>query len=90
MALFALLIDMVAKRATILAKDNRGMVDIVDLILLGIGVFIIAYLLPLGITAAVGANTTTWDPTLKTIWTVLFPVLAIFVVIIYFVYAIKK
>lgn len=88
-ACYALLLKMTTSRAAILAKDRRGMVDIVDLILLGIGVFIIGYLIPLGITAAVNANTTGWDPTVKTIWTVFWPLMAVLFVVIFMVYSIK-
>lgn len=80
---------MMTSRAAILAKDRRGFIDVVDLILLGVGVFVIGYLLPLGISAAVNANTTGWDPTVKTLWTVFWPLMAVLVVVIYLVYKIK-
>jgi hypothetical protein len=85
----ALVLKMLAQRAAILAKDTRGKVDLVDVILLGIGIFLISYLIPLGITAAINANTTGWDPTVKTLWTVLWPVMAVLFAIIYMVYSIK-
>jgi len=77
--------SMTAQRARVLAKNERGMIDVVELILLGVGIFVVGYLLPMGITTAINANTTGWDPTVKTLWTVFWPLMAVLVVVIYLV-----
>lgn len=87
---FNIAFKMAQQRASILAKDNRGSVDVVDLILLGVGIFVISYLFPMGITAAVSANTDLWDPTLVTLWTVFWPLMSILAAVIYLIYKIKN
>ena len=71
-------------------SNKRGNIDISELIMLGVAFYIIAYILPLGISAVINANTDGWDPTLITIWSILFPALGVFVVILYLVREVQK
>ena len=50
----------------------------------GVGLLVVAILLPIGIGQIAGANTTGWDPSVATVFTVLLPVLAVIGLVLYF------
>ena len=51
---------------------------------LAVGGLVLAILLPLAITEILGANTTGWNDSVSTVWTVLLPVLMVIAAILYF------
>jgi len=55
-----------------------------DAIIASIAVFLIAIVMPIGLSQIYSANTTGWDPAVKTIFTVLFPVLSIIGLVLHF------
>jgi len=55
--------------------DTRGQINIGTIIMLAIGFLLVAILTPIAMDQVVGANTTGWNAAVKTIFTVLLPIL---------------
>lgn len=60
-----------------LLKNKRGALTASTIIMLAVGFLLVAILTPIAMTELVGANTTGWQSSVKTIFTVLFPILYI-------------
>jgi hypothetical protein len=57
--------------APVMLKDKSGNINVEMVIEIAIGLFIAAILLPIALTQIFGANTTSWDSTTKTLFTIL-------------------
>lgn len=60
-----------------LLKNKRGALTASTIIMLAVGFLLVAILTPIAMTELVGANTTGWQSSVKTIFTVLLPILYI-------------
>ena len=60
-----------------LLKNKRGAINASTIIMLAVGFLLVAILTPIAMTELVGANTTGWQASVKTIFTVLLPILYI-------------
>ncbi len=63
-----------------MAKVSAG-----DIVLLSVGFLLVAILTPIGMSEIVGANTTGWEASVKTIFSVLLPILYIIGVALYYI-----
>ena len=67
-------------------KDiRRAGVNAGTIVMLAVGFLLVAILTPIGMTEVVGANTTGWASSVKTIFTVLLPILYIIGVALYYI-----
>jgi len=58
-------------------SEDRKAVSLSEIILLALGFFLTALLTPIAMEQLVGANTTGWNSAVKTIFTILLPILYI-------------
>ena len=67
-------------------KDiRRAGVNAGTITMLAVGFLLVAILTPIGMTEVIGANTTGWASSVKTIFTVLLPILYIIGVALYYI-----
>lgn len=67
-------------------KDiRRAAVNAGTIVMLAVGFLLVAILTPIGMTEIVGANVTGWATSVKTIFTVLLPILYIIGVALYYI-----
>lgn len=66
-------------------KNKRGQVTPGTIVMLAVGFLLVAILTPIAMTELVGANTTGWNTAVKTVFSVLLPVLYIIGVAIAYV-----
>jgi len=65
--------------------DTKGQINAATIVMLAIGFLLIAILTPIAMDQIVGANTTGWNAAVKTIFTVLLPILFVIGVAIRYV-----
>lgn len=65
--------------------NKRGDVSVKDAVLLAVAFFVSAIVMPIGITEIANANTTGWNTAVTTVFTILFPILALIALVLRFV-----
>ncbi|NIO36645.1 hypothetical protein GTO27_02970 [Candidatus Bathyarchaeota archaeon] len=63
----------------------RTEVNASTIVMLAVGFLLVAILTPIGMTEVIGANTTGWAASVKTIFTVLLPILYIIGIALYYI-----
>jgi len=82
------------KKLRLFARDfirsTRGSIDPSDAITMAISFFLAAVVLPIGIGEVYAANVTGWNASVKTIFQILFPILAIVGLAMYWIPKARK
>jgi len=68
-----------------LVSDVRGAISAGTIVTLAVGFLLVAILTPIAMNEIVGANTTGWQISVKTIFTVLLPILYIIGIALYYI-----
>ncbi len=67
--------------------DQKAGMGVKSIILSAVGFLLVAILTPIGMDEIVGANTTGWETSVKTIFTILLPILYVIGVAIAFIHS---
>ena len=67
------------------SRDMRGEVSVKEAVLLAVAFFVSAIVMPIGITEIANSNTTGWNEAVITVFTILFPILALIGLVLRFV-----